>query len=181
MSPELWVAAIGGVLFVLATIVLILRYRKGSLEQLSLHPGEILLLEENDLRVEHHQDGVVVYPRCCVRLTTQRILVASPHHLQSSHKLRFLICYEPHPPEETHVKLPNSSPPPAICPNLHTTREELLTALEDESTPLHLSLPGPPNAYLALSQFSRSTWQSLLLQRTEPASKSERQFAKDTA
>lgn len=92
MSPQL--IALG--IFAVLMIVIMIAYRKSTLEKLELLPGEETLFEEADITVEQlgAPEGVV-FKWCVVRLTRRRIIIAQKLFLRKNvHALRFVITHD---------------------------------------------------------------------------------------
>ncbi len=73
IAPE-WIAVI---LFFLVLVFIAFFYRKGTLDKLEGLKGESILAEEEPVRVE--QTGgprTTIFPRCKIRLTTHRLIIA---------------------------------------------------------------------------------------------------------
>jgi hypothetical protein len=92
MTPQL----IAVIIFAVLMIVIMIAYRKSTLEKLELLPGEETLFEEADITVE--QAGAsegVVFKWCVVRVTRRRIIIAQKLFLRKNvHALRFVITHD---------------------------------------------------------------------------------------
>lgn len=76
--------------FALATAVIAWRARGSTLSQLPLLPGESILFDEDGIEVTQDSRREVRYPRCRVRVTTQRVIVAQKILRRDDHALRFV-------------------------------------------------------------------------------------------
>ncbi len=92
MTLELIVIAV----FLAAMVFIAVMYRKATLDKLPLLPGEETIFEETVRRVE--QGGTrrqTVFPKCLVRVTTRRIVIAQKFAFNKSrYALRHVITYD---------------------------------------------------------------------------------------
>jgi len=90
MSVNLIIIGIFCVLLIMITFL----YRNSTLDKLPLLPGEKILFEEGEVRVE--QSGSprsVIFINCIVRVTDKRIIIAQKMLLSKKYALRHVITY----------------------------------------------------------------------------------------